>query len=69
MVLPFVGAIVPPMTKPLAQLILTAITLAGAFAVSLLIDNIFVHPLQRLADKAFNHAVQEAEIGPASSRQ
>lgn len=69
MVLPFVAAIVPPMTKPLAQLIMTAITLAGALAASLAIDNLLVHPAQRLLDKAFSHARQNVQADASSPRQ
>lgn len=57
------------MTKPLAQLILAAITLAGLLADSLLIDNILIHSLHRLADKAFSHAMLEVVTGSTSSHQ
>lgn len=69
MVLPFVAAIVPPMTKPVAQLIMTAITLAGALAASLAIDNLLVHPVQCLLDKAFSHARQNVQADTPSPRQ
>lgn len=51
--LPYITSILPPMTKPLAHLVLTASTLAVAMVVSVAVDNVVVKPLQRLIDRFY----------------
>lgn len=53
MVLPFIAAVIPHMTRPLAHIALTAATLATALLISVIIDNLAVKPMQKLSDRIY----------------
>lgn len=53
MALPYISSVMPQMTKPLAHITLTAVTLVAALLISTFVDSLIVKPIQKLSDRIY----------------